>query len=69
MSSGSASAFDARIHLAAFDRVRRLTARYGLINRQRLAEGFMVDDQRWLLLNPQRGINADANCSTVMAQR
>lgn len=47
---------DARMRLAAFDHVRRLSDAHGHLTRHELAPGFMYEGERIPLVNPQRGI-------------
>ena len=47
---------DAAMRLAAFDHVRRLTARDGVLDSSTIAAGFSYQGDRVPLINPQRGI-------------
>jgi putative restriction endonuclease len=47
---------DERLRLAAFDRVRRLGEVHNPLTAQQLGEGFVLDGERFPLLNPRRGI-------------
>ena len=47
---------DDRFRMAAFDHVRDLTRRYGLISSEHLRGGFVFEGERIPLINPQRGI-------------
>ena len=54
--SGSLEERDAAMRLAAFDHVRRLTARDGVLDSSTIAAGFVYRGERVPLVNPQRGI-------------
>ena len=53
---GSPEEHDAATKLAAFDHVRRLTARDGVLDSTTVAAGFLSQGARIPLVNPQRGI-------------
>jgi putative restriction endonuclease len=47
---------DAAVRLAAFEHVRRSTARDGVLDSATVAAGFLFQGVRVPLVNPQRGI-------------
>ena len=47
---------DSVLRMAAFERVRALREIHDHLTAQQLGEGFFVDDQRYPLINPRRGI-------------
>ena len=47
---------DARMRMAAFDHVRRLSDTHGHLTRDELAPGFVFEGERIPMVNPQRGI-------------
>lgn len=47
---------DTRMRMAAFDHVRQLSEAHGHLTRHELAPGFMFEEERIPLINPQRGI-------------
>jgi putative restriction endonuclease len=49
-------AHDAVIRQAAFDHIRGLQSCDLTLGHEDIARGFMFEDQRWPLWNPQRGI-------------
>src|SRR3954452_15527519 len=54
--AGSREERDTAMRLAAFDHVRRLTAREGILESAAIAAGFIYRGERSPLVNPQRGI-------------
>jgi len=50
------AARDALIRQAAFDHVRQLALREGILTHEMIKEGFIFEGRRWPLINPQRGI-------------
>ena len=60
---------DAAERLAAFEHVRRLTARDGILDSSAIAAGFVYRGERVPLVNPQRGIFKPRNLPFLLSIR